>query len=99
MRALVKGAALTALPLLAAAPSQAADTRKTGLKPFNVTIRVFDPTKGMGTGRDDVVAVDSPNEEHAIASTTANAASFTTTMGGARPLPVAFICIKIEPRP
>ncbi len=99
MRALVIGAALTALALLAAASSQAADTMKTGLKPFNVTIRVFDPTKGVESGRDYVLPVDSPDEEHAIASTTANAASFTTTMGGARPLPVAFTCTKIEPRP
>lgn len=99
MRALATGAVVTALSLFAAHPSRAADVAKADLKPFNVTIRVFDPTKGPGSGRDYVLPVDSPDEEHAIASTTANAASFTATVGPGGPLPVAFTCIKVEPRP
>ncbi len=98
-RALATGAVLTALSLLAAHPSRAADVTGTGLKPFNVTIRVFDPTKGLQGGRDYVLPVDSPDEEHAIASTTANAASFTATVGPGGPLPIAFTCVKVEPRP
>jgi len=33
--------------------AQAADgMTKTELKPFNVTVRVFDPAKGLGSGQD-----------------------------------------------
>ncbi|WP_048435015.1 hypothetical protein, partial [Methylobacterium platani] len=71
---------------------------KTQLKPFNVTIRVFDPTKGIEGGQDYVLPVDSPDAEHAIASTTANAASFTKKTDGGKALPVAFTCIKVESR-
>ncbi len=71
---------------------------KTELKPFDVTIRVFDPTKGMEDGQDYVLPVDSPDAEHAVASTMANAASFTRKVEGGKPLPVAFTCIKVEPR-
>ena len=71
---------------------------KTDLKPFNVTIRVFDPTKGIKDGQDYVLPVDSPDAEHAIASTTANAASFTKKAEGGKALPGAFTCIKVEAR-
>ncbi|MCJ2080312.1 hypothetical protein [Methylobacterium sp. J-090] len=71
---------------------------KTELKPYNVTIRVFDPAQGAASGQDYVLPVDSPDVEHAIASTTANAASFTKKAEGGKALPVAFTCIKVEPR-
>lgn len=68
------------------------------LKPFRCTIRVFDP----GTGRtvaEHVLPVDSPDAEHAAASTLANAASFTAkTDGGMTVRPVAFCCTQIEAR-
>ena len=71
---------------------------KTDLKPFNVTIRVFDPTKGLESGQDYVLPVNSPDAEYAIASTTANAASFTKKTDGGKALPVALTCIKVEAR-
>ncbi len=54
--------------------------------------------KGVGHGQDHVLPINSPDDEHAIASTTANAASIKTKTGGGRPLPVAFTCVKFEPR-
>ena len=83
----------------AGASASAAETlRKTPLKPFNVTIRVFDLAKGVVSGVDYVLPVDSPDAEHAAASTLANAASFTPKIDGGKPLPVAFTCTKVEPR-
>ena len=68
------------------------------LKPFNCTIRVFDLASGV-TLEEHVLPVDSPDAEHAAASTLANAASFTTkTEGGLVGKPVAFSCTKIESR-
>jgi len=43
---------------------------------------VFYSTKGPESGQDYVLPVDSPNAEHAVTSTTANAASFTETVEG-----------------
>lgn len=74
-------AAMAAI-LLGATQVQADDMAKTARRPFNVTIRVFDSTKGLESGQDYVPPVDSPNAEHAVTSTTANAASFTETMEG-----------------
>lgn len=69
------------------------------LKPFNVTICRFDPTSGpAASGEDFVLPVDSPDEDHAIASTLANAASFTTKYEGSKLLPIAFMCKAISPR-
>ena len=68
------------------------------LKPYNCTIRVFDPADGRVLA-EHVLPVDSPDAEHAAASTLANAASFTPkTMedGGVRS--VAFACVHIAPR-
>ena len=70
----------------------------TELKPFNVTIRVFDPRPGMDGGEDYVLPVDSPDAEHAAASTLANAASFTTKTDGTAVRLVAFSCTHIEER-
>ena len=68
------------------------------LKPFNCTIRIFDPSDGR-TIEEHVLPVDSPDAEHAAASTLANAASFTTKTGfGGGVKPVAFCCTSIEAR-
>ena len=69
------------------------------LKHFNVTIRVYDPDGDRSDSHDYVLPVDSPDEEHAAASTLANAASFTQKTRQGAILPVAFRCIRIEPRP
>lgn len=98
MQNFITGAAFAVLALLGVGAAQAGDMGKTTLKPFSVTIRVYDPTKGLDAGQDYVLPVDSPDAEHAIASTTANAASFTKKTEGGKALPVAFTCIKIEPR-
>ncbi|WP_231639406.1 hypothetical protein [Sphingomonas profundi] len=68
------------------------------LKKYNVTIRRFDPTKGAQSGQDFVLPVDSPDEEHAIASTIANAASWPGKVEGGRPLPMAFMAVRVSPR-
>ena len=70
----------------------------TSLNSFTCTIRVFDPSDGS-TIEEHALPVDSPDAEHAIASTLANAASFTTktTIGGGVK-PVAFCCTHIEAR-
>jgi hypothetical protein len=71
---------------------------KTPLKPFSRHHPGFCPHEGHRGGQDYVLPVDSPDAEHAVASTTANAASFTRKTEGGKPLPVAFTCIKVEPR-
>lgn len=66
------------------------------LKPFNCTIRIFDPADGS-TIAEHVLPVDSPDAEHAAASTLANAASFTIkTDSGNAVRSVAFACVRIE---
>ncbi|MEN3237859.1 hypothetical protein PUR29_30695 [Methylobacterium ajmalii] len=89
---------LAMLPVMAPVGALADGLARADLKPFNVTIRVFDPTKGIGSGQDYVPPVDSPDAEHAIASTTANAASFTTKTSGGKAIPVAYTCVRVEPR-
>ena len=55
--------------------------------------------KGKASGAlHDVLPVDRPDEGHAIASTTANAASFAKKADDGRPPPVAFACIEVELR-
>ncbi len=41
----------------------------TQLKAFTVSVRVFDPAKGLDSGATDELPVDSPDAEHACAST------------------------------
>lgn len=96
MRTLV--AALLPVLLFTGAAYASSAAPRTMLKPFLVTIRVFDPAKGGGAGQDYPLPVDSPDAEHAVASTLANAASFTTKTANGVPLPVAFMCVKVEPR-
>lgn len=67
------------------------------LKPYDCTIRIFDPADGR-TIAEHVLPVDSPDAEHAAASTLANAASFTDKTDGDAVRSVAFACTKIEPR-
>jgi len=69
----------------------------TELKPFACTIRVFDPATG-DTIEEHVLPVDSPDAEHAAASTLANAASFTSKIEGGTVRSVAFCCTAVEPR-
>ena len=73
-------------------------SRPSDLKPFNVTVRRFDTAKGASDGVDFVLPVDSPDAEHACASTIANASAFSKKVEGGKPLPLAFTCIKIEKR-
>ena len=68
------------------------------LKPFNVTVRRFDSGKGLSSGVDFVLPVDSPDAEHACASTIANAAAFSKKVDSGEPMPLAFTCTKIEKR-
>ncbi len=68
------------------------------LKKYNVTIRRFDPKQGLASGEDFVLPVDSPDEEHAISSTLANAVSWTTKSPGGEVLSVAFCCTGIQER-
>ena len=97
--ATVTAAALTT-PLLAqsASPNPSPAPGKQ-LKKFNVTIRRFNPQQGLSSGEDFVLPVDSPDEEHAVSSTMANAVSFTTKTNGSSVVPVAFTCTAISPRP
>ena len=68
------------------------------LKPFNVTIRVFDPSEGLDSGTTYVLPVDSPDAEHACASTLANAASFTGKTRDGMAVPVAFCAVAVTER-
>ena len=68
------------------------------LLPFSCTIRVFSSADGT-TIAEHVLPVDSPDTEHAAASTLANAASFTMkTTHGIDVASIAFSCIRIELR-
>lgn len=68
------------------------------LHPFTCTIRVFDIGSG-DTIAEHALPVNSPDAEHAAASTLANVASFTTKIdGGMGTRPIAFACVKIERR-
>lgn len=69
----------------------------TGLRPFACTIRIFDPASGE-TIEEHVLPVDSPDAEHAAASTLANAASFTPKTDGDGIRSVAFCCTAVLPR-
>ena len=83
-------------PLEAQTPSQAPASQN--LKKYNVTIRAFNPAQGPASGEQYILPVDSPDAEHAIASTLANAASFTKKTSGSSILPVAFLCTGIADR-
>lgn len=94
--------ALLAIPvaLVATPAATSAQTVATmaNLQHYDVTIRRFDPTKGPTSGQEFVLPVDSPDEEHAIASTIANAASWPGKVTNGRPGPVAFMAVRVRPR-
>ena len=69
------------------------------LKHYSVTIRRFDPAQGTASGQLFVLPVDSPDEEHAVASTIANASAFSKKTEAGRALPVAFMAVQIALRP
>ena len=96
LRTLALATLLVASPI--AAPAQMVST-PAELRSFDVTIRRFDPTGPAGNGQLFVLPVNSPDAEHAIASTLANAAAFSRkTDGAGRPAPVAFMAVKVERR-
>ena len=68
------------------------------LKPYTVAVRVFDPAKGLDSGETYLLPVDSPDAEHACASTLANAASFTRKVEDGRAVPVAFCAVEVRER-
>lgn len=90
------GLAAAALPGFASA--QVAVSTQGDLKPYIVTIRRFDPSQGPQSGQTFELPVDSPDEEHAIASTLANAASFSKKTENGRALPVAFMAVGVVKR-
>ena len=67
-------------------------------KKFNVVVRRFDPHRGVASGEDFVLPVDSPDEEHAVSAAMSNAIAFTTKVQGSSPLPIAFCCVGVEIR-
>lgn len=73
------------------------------LKKFNVTIRRFDPSQGVGSGEEFILPVDSPDAEHGISAAMSNAVAFTTKSSGGSilpvsVLPVAFVCTAVAER-
>ena len=96
LRALALAALLAAAPV--AATAQTVST-PADLKRFDVTVRRFDPAGPAENGQLFVLPVDSPDAEHAIASTLANAAAFSAkTDGAGHVAPVAFMAVKVERR-
>ena len=66
--------------------SRPAATREEGadveLRQFNVTVRRFDPNGSFERGKDLVLPVDSPDEEHAVSAAMSNAVAFTRKVDG-----------------
>ena len=95
-RKLALAASLAVVP--AAASAQMVQT-STELKHYDVTIRRFDPNGPAGNGQLFVLPVDSPDAEHAIASTIANASAFSMKTDGAEhPTRTAFMAVEVERR-
>ncbi len=96
LRSLVLAALLAAGPVAAAAQTVSTPA---DLQRFDVTIRRFDPAGAGGNGQLFVLPVNSPDAEHAIASTLANAAAFSRkTDGAGQPASVAFMAVKVQRR-
>ncbi len=68
------------------------------LRRFNVTVRRFDPNGGFERGKDVVLPVDSPDEEHAVSAAMSNAVAFTRKVEGVAALPVVFACVAVSAR-
>ena len=79
-------------------PRAAEGLARTSLTPFNVITRVFDPAKGMASGQDEALPVDSPDDVQVAASTLANTVSFTSQTESRKAFPAAFTCVDVEPR-
>ena len=96
MRIAVFAIAASVLP--AALPAQPMVSAQADLRHYAVTIVRFDPALGPQRGQQFVLPVDSPDEEHAIASTLANAAAFSHKADGDRAFPVAFMARRVTAR-
>ncbi len=70
----------------------------TNLKKFNVTVQCFNPKVGLESGRQFVLPVDSPDEEHAVSAAMSNAIAFTTKLDGVAIRPIAFSCTAVSER-
>ncbi len=71
------------------------------LTKYNVTVRRFDPTKGInddGDAQNFVLPVDSPNEEHAISAAMSNCVAFTPKMHFGSLKPIAFCATAVNER-
>ena len=68
------------------------------LKRFDVTVRRFDPARGLSSGTDFVLPVDSPDEEHAASAAMSNAVAFTRKWQGGQVRSGAFACVAVCPR-
>lgn len=91
-------AASLGLGLLPVAASAQMVQTQAELKHYDVTIRRFDPAQGPNNGQLFVLPVDSPDAEHAIASTIANASAFSRKTNAGQPMPVAFMAVRIDQR-
>ena len=101
MRRMIIAASAVLVTFALAGPSAAqmpAVGSPSDLKPYNVTVRRFTLSEGPAKGVDFLLPVDSPDAEHACASTIANAAAFSKKVEADKPLPLAFTCVKIEKR-
>lgn len=68
------------------------------LTKYNVTVRVFDPAEGPGSGEEFCLPVDSPDKEHAVSAAMSNAVAFTTKVRMGSLVAVAFLCVGVEER-
>ena len=68
------------------------------LKPYNVTVQVFNPETLDSPTQEYVLPVDSPDEEHAVSAAMSNAIAFTTKVESGTVKPVAFRCIAVATR-
>ena len=70
------------------------------LSQFTVTVRRFDPRRGLEDQPVEQFAlpVDSPDQEHAVAAAVSNAVAFTTKTRDAQVVPVAFYATDVRER-
>ena len=68
------------------------------LEQFSVTVRCFDPLKGLDSGSEFVLPVDSPDAEHAVSAAMSNAVAFTTKLDGQAVRSLAFCCTAVNRR-
>ena len=71
------------------------------LKKYNVTVRRFDPVKGINDDADAqnfVLPVDSPDEEHAISAAMSNCIAFSPKIHFGSFKPIAFCATAVNER-